>query len=146
MANQRHLNRLIDYLITIDAEVGVNISLQGQRSFNAKPVYDSESSNMIIGVKVTNLGSSPFLPMSVFEATIELLMQNANHTAVKGSARNGRLGDEFLPLDSVEGHVAHKVFDRLEGNTVLQRITPISRILEAAGICENGRGYLRLIV
>lgn len=146
MPHPHYLNRLLDYLNTIDTEIGANISLTGQRFFNAKPVYDPESLKTLTGVSVTNLGSSPFIPLSVFETTIELLLQKENHTAVKGSARNGRLGDEFLPFDSVEGCVAHRVYGKVVGTSVFQRITPISRILEAAGIVENGRGYLRLIV
>lgn len=146
MDNQHYLNRLLKYLQAIDKKTGVNIALIRGRSFNAKPVYDPESLKTLTGFSVTNLGSSPFIPLSVFETTIELLLQKENHTAVKGSARNGRLGDEFLPFDSVEGCVAHRVYGKVVGTSVFQRITPISRILEAAGIVENGRGYLRLIV
>lgn len=146
MPNRYNINRLINYLNKIDTEIGANIPLSGQRSFNAKPVYDPESPETLLGVIVTNLGSSPFIPLSIFETTIELLLQKENHAAVKGNAKSGRLGDELLPLDSIEGYVAQKVYGKAKGTSVLRRITPISRILEAAGIVENGRGYLRLIV
>jgi hypothetical protein len=146
MTNLHYLNRLLDYLNTIDSEVGANIRLTGQRFFNTKPVYDSESPKKLIGVNVTNLGVSPFIPLSVFVNTIELLLVNANRIAVKGNAKSGISGDELLPLDSIEGYVAQKVYGKAKGTSVLRRITPISRILEAAGIVENGRGYLRLIV
>jgi len=57
---------------------------------------------MLIGVNVTNLGSSPFLPMSVFVTTIELLLAKENRTAFKGIAKNGKLGNE-LGVRSAQG-------------------------------------------
>lgn len=136
-----YLKRLITYLNDIDPINGKDIELQGGNSFNVKRVFHER---VLTGVTVTNLGAQPFLPMSIFGATIELLLKRDDHRAVKGSAREGRLGSAFLPMDSVEGHVAFTIYGKNEGIFVFQRITPISRILEAAEVCINRHGYLEL--
>jgi hypothetical protein len=84
--------------------------------------------------------------LKVFDAVISLLASSPTQTARKGNARakGSRLGDTGLETDTVEGYVAQVVYGTKLGSSVLQRITPIARILEWAGICENGRGYLRL--
>ena len=53
-----------------------------------------------------------------------------------------KLGEPGLPLDLVEGHVAHKVYHKNVGDSVFRRITPIACILIWAGICVSGRGEL----
>jgi len=58
---------------------------------------------------------------------------------------NGRLGDSKLPIDSVEGYIAYKVYGKALGDTVFRRISPICGLLAWAGICNNERGFLRLI-
>jgi hypothetical protein len=101
----------------------------------------------VIGVNVDGLGNYPFISIDVFVVTISLLYLSENHTARKGNAMEGHLGDDYLPLNSVEGHVAHVIYGNQVGQRVFRRITPISRILEWAGIVENtGDGFLRLII
>lgn len=137
-----YLERLITFLNNIDRINGLVIELQGGGSFNVQPVFQD---NVLTGVTVTNLGKQPFLPMLVFEATIELLLHAPDHKAIKGSARKGKLGFDFLPMDSVEGHVAFTIYGKQIDDSVFQRITPISRILGTANVCINGRGHLQLI-
>jgi hypothetical protein len=55
---------------------------------------------------------------------------------------NSRLGDEGLPLDSIEGHIAHVVYGKQIGDSVFRRISPIAAILVWAGICEDEPGEL----
>ena len=108
-----------------------------------KPVYYAGE---LVGVNVDNLGeANKYMPLEVFVAVISLLKLSDEKTANKGNAMNCRLGDRGLALRSVEGHVAHVIYGREPGIFVFKRITPISRILEWAGVCENGRGYLRLM-
>ena len=135
-----HLNILKNTLQ--EAQDPFNIPLTGDRTMQVTPVY---CNNEIIGVTVDNLGNSPYLPMDVFVATISLLSLNPDNTAIKGSAQGGRLGSPELPTNSVEGHVASIVYGKGIGQSAFQRITPISRILEWAQVCENGPGWLRLI-
>jgi hypothetical protein len=95
------------------------------------------------GISVDNLGSNPLLTWNVFVETVELLKRNGAK-ARKGNAMNFKLGDNELPLDSVEGHIASKIYQRKPGQSVFRRITPIAAILSWAGICENKKGFLRL--
>jgi hypothetical protein len=135
----KHLEKLKEKLDSIDSS---GITIQTQKGpFKVKTV---KARGEVIGVNVSNLGTSPYLPMDVFVAVILLLSSSHNHTAWKGDAMNCRLGDEGLETDTVEGHIAQVVYGAKLGSSVFRRITPVARILEWAGICENGRGYLRL--
>jgi hypothetical protein len=137
-----YLKRLIDYLNSIDRENGVQLNLiRGEDTFNAKPIYHNK---ILIGVEVSNLGATPFLPMSAFCATLLLLQQSEGHRAPKGNVFNVRLGDPALSLDSVEGYLAHTVYGKELGASVFRRITPIAQILVAAGVCSNEPGALTL--
>lgn len=136
-----HLNVLKARLLEV-CDAGVAIAVQGGGNFQATPVMCGET---LTGVNVTNLGAEAFLPMDVFVATLSLLYLSDDHQAAKGSAQAARLGEPGMELDTIEGHVAHLVFGTLPGNHAFRRITPIARILEWAGVCENGHGWLRLL-
>lgn len=96
------------------------------------------------GICVNNLGSTPFLSWDVFTETINFLKENGGKT-LKGNAMNFKLGDKGLPLDSIEGHIAYKIYSQKIGDWVFRRITPIAAILAWSGTCNNKRGYLQLI-
>lgn len=57
---------------------------------------------------------------------------------------NFKLGDERLPLDSIEGYITCCLYNKKIGDSVFRRVTPIAGILIWAGICENEPGYLVL--
>ena len=109
--------------------------LRGGRSFNVKLVEG--------GVEVDNLGGQPFLPWAVFQEAINTMIKHGGQ-APRGDAMKSRLGGPDLPLDSIEGHVAHVVYEKQPGDAVFRRITPIACILVWAGICRGGRGVLKL--
>lgn len=112
----------------------------GQFSFKA--IIDHGN---ILGVEVDNLNeTNKFISIDVFVAVISLLKLSPDFKAPKGNAMNFLLGEEGLAFNSVEGHVAHVIYGKQLNDNVFRRITPISRILEWASICENGRGYLML--
>ena len=48
-----------------------------------------------------------------------------------------KLGEPELPFESIEGHIAHVVYGKKNGESVFRRITPISCILIWAGICVS---------
>lgn len=96
------------------------------------------------GINVDNLGNQPFLPWSVFTETILLLKKNDGR-AIKGNATKYRLGSEELPLDSVEGNIASKIYGKKIGDSVFRRITPVACILIWAGICRDGPRELILL-
>ena len=111
------------------------IPLQRGGHFQAKMVAG--------GIEVDNLGNQPYLPWCVFQEAVCVLIRNQG-SAKRGDAMNSRLGDEGLPLDSVEGHIALVVYGHEVGDSVFRRITPIACILEWAGICRSEPGKLIL--
>lgn len=94
------------------------------------------------GINVSNLGNQPLLPWEVFIETINLLERKG------GKAERGnytaKLGKDNLPLDSVEGHIAHVVYGKKIGDSVFRRITPVACILIWAGLCYHNAGHLVL--
>lgn len=95
------------------------------------------------GILVDNLGSQPVLPWAAFDAAINIIKQNEGYAA-KGDAMKCKLGDKGLPLDSVEGHIAHVVYGKQVGDAIFRRISPIAAILVWAGICDYEPGGLIL--
>jgi hypothetical protein len=96
------------------------------------------------GIKVDNLRTQPFLAWTAFRETVSILIQNGG-TAKRGDAMKSRLGEPGLPLDSIEGHIASKVYGKRPGDAVFRRITPIACILIWAGICKAAPGKLILL-
>jgi hypothetical protein len=137
-----HLQRLKNWIAGIDGSTEIPM-LIGDKPITVTPVRTAD--NYVIGVNVDNLGNQPFLSIDVFVAVISLLNLSPNRMAEKGSAMNGTLGSDELPVDSVEGHVAKVVYGVEVGGVVFRRITPIVNILIVAGVCENDPGSLRLI-
>lgn len=113
----------------------IKIPLQKGRSFKAYMTDD--------GIMVSNLSMQPLLPWAVFEETVRLLVQKGGR-AYKGNAMDYRLGEEGLPFDSIEGHLANKIYGNRAGKSVFRRISPISAILVWAGICVSEPGELAL--
>lgn len=97
------------------------------------------------GVWVSNLGTSPLLPWRVFEETL-LFIDRKGGRAPRGNAMGFKLGDTSLPFDSIEGHIAHVVYGKQHGDSILRRISPIAAILVWAGLCRREPGELILIV
>lgn len=104
-----------------------------------------------IGFDVDGSGLvSPKIPIAkqlvweVFDAAVEIVIENGGR-AKKGMAQSGaRLGSDKLLLDSVEGHIAHKVHGVQEGETAFGPGFVIAAILDWAEICKNERGYLSI--
>ena len=113
----------------------VTIPTQKDTSFTATLKND--------GIHVDNLGTQPFLPWKVFVETIRLLTDKGG-VAKRGNVMGNVLGEEKLPIDSVEGNIALKVYEKDLGETIFRRITPVACILVWAGICEHRRGALAL--
>lgn len=95
------------------------------------------------GILVDNLQNQPFLEWKVFEKAIELLEREGGN-AVKGDAMGSKLGEEGLPINSIEGYIAKEVYGKKTGDSVFRRISPIVNILIWAGVCKNGKGKLIL--
>jgi hypothetical protein len=97
-----------------------------------------------LGVCVDNLGNSPLLHWAAFGETVQLLCESSG-CAKRGSGSAGRLGSDACPLDSVEGHVANRVYGKTIGAAVFRRISAIAAILIDAGICDQRDGKLCLV-
>jgi DNA repair exonuclease SbcCD ATPase subunit len=110
--------------------------MSGKQFFEARSETD--------GVYVDNLKNQPFLPWGIFSEAVNCLMENGGK-AKKGNATNSRLGDPNLGLDTLEGHIASKVYGCKIGDTVFKRVTPVASILAWAEICENTRGQIDLL-
>lgn len=96
------------------------------------------------GIEVDNLRAEILLPWSVFETAFQLLRENGG-SAFRGNAMEFRLGDNELPLNSVEGRVAHRVYGKLPGDSVFRRISPIAAIMVWAEICTSADKKLSLL-
>lgn len=95
------------------------------------------------GLIATNVPTSRVLTWKAFDAAIEVLEYN-NGTAKKGQAMRSKLGEGALTLDTVEGYVAYKAYGVKLGESTLRTISALSAILDWAGVCTNGYGYLSL--
>ena len=113
----------------------VRIPLQKGRVFKASMTDE--------GIVVDNLGNQPLLPWVIFEEVINLLVRKGGR-AKKGNAMDSKLGQEGLPLDSIEGHIAQAVYGKKAGDSVFRRISPITAILVWAGLCNAEPGELVL--
>ena len=109
--------------------------LKGGRSFEAKLSTK--------GIYVDNLGNQRFLPWTVFTETVSLLERSGGRAA-RGDAMKSKLGERFLPINSVEGHIAHVVYGKQKGDIVFRRVTPIACILIWAKICRHEPSELLL--
>ncbi len=108
------------------------------------PLLKRGSFNAVLkknGILVDNLGSYSLLEWKVFEE-IENLFREKGPRVLKGDAMNYKLGECGLGIDSVEGRIAYKIYNKRLGDSVYRRISSISGILIWAGICENEGRYL----
>lgn len=113
----------------------VDIPLQTNNTFKAKATKE--------GIELDNLGNYPLLEWKVFDE-IENLFKEKGPAVLKGDAMNYKLGESGLPIDSIEGRVAYKVYNKELGDSVFRRISPIVGILRWADICDNQNKYLVL--
>jgi len=97
-----------------------------------------------LGICVDNLGASPLLHWAAFGEAVKLLCESSG-CATRGNGTAGRLGSDVCPLNSVEGHVANRVYGKTTGDAVFRRISAIAAILIDAGICDQHDGKLCLV-
>lgn len=95
------------------------------------------------GICGSNFPPRYILTWKAFDCAIKLLNKK-NGKAPKGNAMKSKLGEEELTLDTVEGYVAYYAYGMKNGDSVLRMVPTLSAILEWAGICKNGYGYLEL--
>lgn len=96
------------------------------------------------GIHATNIPSNKVLLWKAFEDSISLLEKN-NGRVIKGNAMKGKLGDSFLPINSMEGYIASHTYHVKKGETTLRLISAIAAVLEWSGFCKNGYGYVEML-
>lgn len=108
-------------------ESPVRIDVNGAPAFSALLING--------GIEVDNLQAHNFLHWTVFREALSLMARHEGRARF-GNAEQARLGDAALPLDSIEGHIAHVVYGRGMGDPVFARVKPLAAILVWAGICK----------
>ena len=84
------------------------------------------------------------LTWEVFEAAVEVVVQNGGKV-IKGKARSGaKLGSDDLPLDSLEGYIAYKVHGVEIGKAAFGPGFVVAAILDWAEILNNERGFVTI--
>ena len=126
----------------------IRAKFQGEGAYSQIPVLSTlDTFNATLrdeGIYVNNLGTQHFLPWVVFTETFMLLRVKGGKV-LKGNAEEGILGDEKLPLDSVEGYIACGLYGKMVEERVFPRILPISEIMNWAGITKTEGDYMILV-
>ncbi len=84
------------------------------------------------------------LELSIFDIVVDFLERNKGF-APKGAGRNDKVGYGKCTLDTICGEIATKYYGHKIGESTFDPVFIVCAILEQAGICENQRGYLRLL-
>ncbi|MGL5712627.1 MAG: hypothetical protein ACRCXT_04055 [Paraclostridium sp.] len=85
-------------------------------------------------IVVSNLGNKPNLPIEIFEKIINKLEDSPNKELCIGDVHKYKLGEEGLPIDSLEGFVAIELENKSIGESVFRRSAPIIGILRSLDI------------
>jgi hypothetical protein len=113
------------------------------------PLYSGDLCEISFDSNGKGLASSKIpvpnqLTWEVFEAAVEVVIQNGGKV-IKGKARSGaKLGSDDLPIDSLEGYIAHKVHGVEIGKTAFGPGFVIAAILDWTEICNNERGFVTI--
>ena len=103
--------------------------------------YDSDGA----GLKCDKIPVPNQLTWGVFIAAYSIAAAQEG-TLYKGYARAGKLGSDKLPIDSLEGYIAHTVHGVEEGKSAFSPGFAIAAILDWAGIFINERGSMIKLV
>lgn len=98
------------------------------------------------GLLASNLPKSRILTWTAFDCAMKILTQKAeeNSRVRKGNAMKGKLGSSDLPIDSLEGYVAHYAYGAKKGDSCLCTVSALCAILDWTGLARNGYGYITL--
>lgn len=116
--------------------------LKGAQPFNV----EVRKKNSVLGLWVDKrvMPLDQFFQIDIFYFVLKVLEDAPNNSLPKGNAIKCRIGQPGLSLDSIEARVAVKFFKKKEGDSTFRRISVIGNILVHSGVCEHGRGVLRL--
>jgi hypothetical protein len=116
-----------------------------QRGANAFNVSIHEQ-NSTLGILVDQrvMPADPFFPIDIFFFVIRILQLAPSSELRRGDAMNCAVGDPGLEENTVEASVAIKFYGAHPGDYIFRRISVIANILVESGVCEHGRGLIRL--
>ncbi|MDP6626633.1 MAG: hypothetical protein QGG50_01935 [Methanopyri archaeon] len=116
-------------------------SFEGKRTIEVKNLRGGTFTATLVGsgIEVSNLGEQAFLPWDVFTETVGLLRENGGK-ALKGDAMSSRLGEIALPIDSVEGRIAFRVYGKGAGESVFPPRTSASTTSSEGGEGSSPHG------
>jgi len=135
--------------INTNSNYGENIiSIPQQKkakNFGIQPVYKN---NTIFAINVERyvMPLDTIFPIKIFDEVLKRFSKKNNFTLIRGNALQNRLGSNALPLDSIEGFIAKKFYQKENNQSVDRRVSVIANILVASGICEHGKGCLKLVI
>ncbi|MDD4332034.1 MAG: hypothetical protein PHU28_06910 [Methanosarcinaceae archaeon] len=101
------------------------------RFFEAKADMD--------GIYVDSLDKNSFFPWKTFEEAFDFI-QKKGGSVKAGNPKTTKLGEPGFELDTLEGHLAQKVYGCSEGERVFRGISLIACILIWAGLCRKEKG------
>ena len=87
----------------------------------------------------------PIIPYSyqVFDIITDFLISQGGK-AIKGNARNYKVGEEKCDENTVVGTIGISYFNKVYGESTYDPVFILAAVLEWAGIANNKRGYLEL--
>ena len=116
--------------------------LRGAQPFHVSVNVQKGVLGLLVDKRVMPL--DPFFPIEIFEFVLRILQDAPNYTLPRGDAMNYAIGQSGLSLNSIEARVAVKFYGKKKDDFTFRRISVIANVLVRSGVCEHGKGVLRL--
>ncbi len=91
----------------------------------------------------TGLRQNNVLYLNWFDGIVDFIKQNGGRVE-KGGCRNSKVGQGNCTKGTLCYYVATECYGKCDGESSFDPIFIVAAILENAGICKNGRGYIQL--
>jgi hypothetical protein len=153
MQDKKRKNKLTIELIKFLEEKSNNgqnsiaIPLKKKRkNFNSFQIHPIYKNFKICGINVERrvMPIDTVFPIEIFEYVIELLLKTDNFTLENGDALKFKMGELGLHESTIEYVVAKKFYSKNDRDSADRRISVISNILIASGLCESRPSSLKL--
>lgn len=149
--NEREYNNMINTEINRNSSRASDIIKSklidngGRATFHTleEKVYDFRFSGRGDEFVCDALPENVCFTFAIFDVVVDFLISQGGK-AVKGNARNYKLGDSKCDSSTVAGTIGEKYFHKQNGDSILDPVFIIASILDWAGIAENCRGYIKL--
>jgi hypothetical protein len=115
---------------------------RGAQPFDIKVV----AKNQVLGFEVEHrvMPIDTFFPIELFNFVIAELFQSPTKSLERGNGLKNRIGGVGMGINTIESKVAIRFYAKRRGQFVDRRISVIANILVESGVCEHGKGILRL--